>query len=90
MRVDKLWLFSESQCQASLAWAEQELAYRRRRDRELVALRFPHAGPCHSQRQLAETVYKAASAGCCLVAQTPTRIGKTIGALFPQLKAMPE
>ena len=89
VRADELRLFFESQCQAFLAWAEQELAHRQRRDRELAALRFPHAEFRHGQRQLAEAVYKAASAGCCLMAQAPTGIGKTIGTLFPQLKAMP-
>ncbi|MGU1584307.1 ATP-dependent DNA helicase, partial [Pseudomonas aeruginosa] len=89
VRADELRLFFESQCQAFLAWAEQELAHRERRDRELAALRFPHAEFRHGQRQLAEAVYKAASAGCCLMAQAPTGIGKTIGTLFPQLKAMP-
>ncbi|MDU0789113.1 ATP-dependent DNA helicase [Pseudomonas aeruginosa] len=89
VRADELRLFFESQCQAFLAWAEQELAHRQRRDRELAALRFPHAEFRPGQRQLAEAVYKAASAGCCLMAQAPTGIGKTIGTLFPQLKAMP-
>ncbi len=50
---------------------------------------FPTPEFRHGQRQLAEAVYKAASAGCCLMAQAPTGIGKTIGTLFPQLKAMP-
>ncbi len=81
VRADELRLFFESQCRAFLAWAEQELAHRQRRDRELAALRFPHAEFRHGQRQLAEAVYKAASAGCCLMAQAPTGIGKTIGTL---------
>ncbi|MEN3367419.1 MAG: excision repair protein, partial [Burkholderiales bacterium] len=38
---------------------------------------------------LAETVYKAASSGRCVLAQAPTGIGKTIGTLFPLLKASP-
>ncbi|KFF34809.1 ATP-dependent DNA helicase [Pseudomonas aeruginosa VRFPA01] len=88
-RADDLRIFFETQCQAFLAWAEQELAHRQRRDRGLLALRFPHGEFRHGQRQLAEAVYKAASAGCCLMAQAPTGIGKTIGTLFPQLKAMP-
>jgi DNA excision repair protein ERCC-2 len=34
-------------------------------------------------------VYKSASRGCCVLAQAPTGIGKTIGTLFPLLKACP-
>ena len=38
---------------------------------------------------LAESVYKAVSTGRCLMAQAPTGIGKTIGTVFPMLKAAP-
>ncbi|PGP54123.1 ATP-dependent DNA helicase, partial [Bacillus cereus] len=41
------------------------------------------------QRRLAESVYKAVSTGRCLMAQAPTGIGKTLGTVFPMLKAMP-
>jgi DNA excision repair protein ERCC-2 len=41
------------------------------------------------QRELAEAVYRAARAGRCLMAQAPTGIGKTVGTLFPLLRAMP-
>ncbi len=41
------------------------------------------------QRELSEAVYKATLSGRCLVAQAPTGIGKTIGTLFPMLKAWP-
>ena len=50
---------------------------------------FAHAGFRSGQRQLAETVYRAALNRRCLVAEAPTGIGKTIGTLFPLLKAVP-
>ena len=81
--------FFEIQCRAFIDWAEQELAHRVARDQMLVALRFPHADFRSGQRQLAEAVYKAACTGTTLVAQAPTGIGKTLGTLFPQLKAFP-
>ncbi|WP_165679086.1 ATP-dependent DNA helicase, partial [Metapseudomonas otitidis] len=84
----ELRAFFEAQCQAFLAWAEQELAHQARRDGALQALRFPHASFRPGQRELAEAVYKAASTGCCLMAQAPTGIGKTLATLFPQLKAL--
>jgi Rad3-related DNA helicase len=34
-------------------------------------------------------VYRTAAQGRCLVAQAPTGIGKTVGTLFPTLKALP-
>ncbi|AWI52451.1 ATP-dependent DNA helicase [Aquabacterium olei] len=71
------------------AWAAQEAAHRSARDAALHALAFPHAGFRTGQRELAEAVYRAAVRGRCLLAQAPTGIGKTVGTLFPLLKAMP-
>jgi len=87
--ADDLRLHFEAQCMRFLAWAEQEAAHRTARDDRLSALRFPHGDFRGGQRELAESVYKAAKAGRCLVAQAPTGIGKTVGTLFPLLKACP-
>ena len=81
--------FFETQCERFLAWAEQEMAHRTARNDALVALRFPHASFRTGQRELAEAVYRAASGSRCLLAEAPTGIGKTIGTLFPLLKACP-
>jgi DNA excision repair protein ERCC-2 len=87
--ADDLKLFFEDQCRRFLAWAEQELAHRAARDDRLRELRFPHAAFRPGQRQLAAAVYKTAGQGRCLLAQAPTGIGKTVGTLFPLLKASP-
>jgi DNA excision repair protein ERCC-2 len=87
--ADELRRHFEQRCSAFLAWAGQELAHRRARDAALLALRFPHESFRRGQRPLAEAVYKAARAGRCLMAQAPTGIGKTVGSLFPLLKAAP-
>lgn len=79
----------ELHCERFLAWAEQQLAHRDARDAGLQALRFPFGEFRAGQRPLAEAVYKAAGAGRCLLAQAPTGIGKTVGTLFPLLKAAP-
>lgn len=75
-------------CERFTAWAVSELAHREARDRYLSALRFPHADFRYGQRALAEAVYKAGSVGCSLMVEAPTGIGKTLGTLFPQLKAL--
>jgi Rad3-related DNA helicase len=85
----ELQAFFEIQAGIFLQWARQELAHRDARDRGLTALKFPHAGFRTGQRVLAESVYKAVSTGRCLMAQAPTGIGKTIGTVFPMLKAAP-
>ncbi len=81
--------YFEEQCECFLAWAERELAHRVARNAALSALQFPHAAFRPGQRQLAEAVYRATTNGCCLMAEAPTGIGKTVGTLFPLLKACP-
>ncbi|KPC23716.1 ATP-dependent DNA helicase [Pseudomonas syringae pv. cilantro] len=81
--------FFEQQCAIFLGWAQQELAHTQALHSTLSTLKFPHPVFRTGQRALAESVYKAASTGCCLMAQAPTGIGKTVGTLFPLLKAAP-
>ena len=87
--VEALRLFFENQCERFIAWAEQEIAHRIRRDQALNGLRFPYPEFRSGQRQLAEAVYKAVCTGTHLMAQAPTGIGKTLATLFPSLKALP-
>src|SRR5690242_6848305 len=87
--AETLKRYFEDQCERFLYWAEQELAHRIARDRALAALRFPYTSFRQGQRELAEAVYRAARDERCLIAQAPTGIGKTIGTLFPLLKAVP-
>lgn len=81
--------FFKQQCTIFLGWARQELAHTQALHQTLGRLKFPHASFRTGQRALAESVYKAVSTGCCLMAQAPTGIGKTVGTLFPLLKAAP-
>lgn len=87
--AEDLRVYFEAQCESFLGWARQELAHRAARNEALAVLPFPHAAFRPGQRELAEAVYKSASSGRCLMAQAPTGIGKTIGTLFPLLKACP-
>lgn len=81
--------FFNQQCQRFLRWAEQEALHRQQRDEYLNGISFPYPRFRHGQRQLAEAVYRSARDGHTLMAQATTGIGKTLGTLFPQLKAMP-
>lgn len=85
--ADVLKRYFEDQCARFLAWSEQELAHRAQRDQALSELGFPHPSFRPGQRELAEAVYKSAGSARCLLAQAPTGIGKTIGSIFPLLKA---
>lgn len=87
--ADALEAFLVEQCRRFAAWARQELAHREARHAALLALPFPHSAFRGGQRTLSEQVYKATLSGRCLMAQAPTGIGKTVGTLFPMLKAWP-
>lgn len=88
---DSAWLRThfEELCERFSGWAASEAAHRAARDAALTSLSFPHADFRPGQRQLAESIYRANASGRCLLAQAPTGIGKTVGSLFPVLKAMP-
>lgn len=86
--AEQLQGFFEEQCAGFLGWAEQEMAHRQRRNQSAQHLVFPHGDFRAGQRHLAESVFKAVSTGRCLMAQAPTGIGKTLGTLFPMLKAL--
>jgi DNA excision repair protein ERCC-2 len=80
--------FFESLCERFILWADQELLHRVARRKTTANLSFPHQDFRSGQRELAEAVYKANVSARCLMAQAPTGIGKTVGTIFPLLKAM--
>jgi len=87
--AESLGEFFALHCRRYIDWARQEQAHQQARNEALENLKFPYGEFRHGQRQLAEAVYRAARDGHYLLAQATTGIGKTLGTLFPQLKAMP-
>ncbi|HDR9200962.1 TPA: ATP-dependent DNA helicase [Burkholderia vietnamiensis] len=90
LRAEALAAFFAEQCACFVGWAEREAAHRAARDEALRALTFPHGQFRSGQRELAVSVYRAARDEGCLIAQAPTGIGKTLGTVFPMLKACGE
>ncbi|GAB7525161.1 ATP-dependent DNA helicase [Paraburkholderia sp. 2C] len=82
--------FFEAQCERFIAWAEREAAHRVARNAFLGELAFPYGAFRSGQRELSVAVYRAARDGRALLAQAPTGIGKTLGTIFPLLKACAE
>ena len=87
--ADELEAEFQARCSAFLGWAEQEAQHRAARNAALKQLAFPQGEFRQGQRSLAEAVYRTAARGRSLLAQAPTGIGKTVGTLFPLLRAMP-
>lgn len=88
--AEALEAYFAAQCQKLQTWADREVAHRIARNKQLTELAFPHPTFRTGQRQLSEAVYKTANLGKCMMAQATTGIGKTLGTLFPLLKAMPD
>ena len=87
--ADQLWQELEELCQRYRLWAEQEEHHREQRDQWLEKLTFPFEDFRTGQRTLAETCYRNALQGQSLLLEAPTGLGKTLGTLFPSLRAMP-
>ncbi|MEO7031035.1 MAG: ATP-dependent DNA helicase [Herbaspirillum sp.] len=82
--------FFEELCARFLSWAQSEAVHRHSRDMAMDLMPFPMEGFRAGQRDLAVAVYRSArsaTGGRCLMVQAPTGIGKTIGTVFPMLKA---
>ena len=87
--ADQLWQELEELCRRYRLWAEQEEHHREQRDQWLENLPFPFDDFRTGQRTLAETCYRNAMQGQQLLLEAPTGLGKTLGTLFPSLRAMP-
>lgn len=88
--ADALQAFFTRLCQPFLAWAQREMAHRQARDAAVQALAFPQLPFRAGQRELAAAVYRTVLQSRSLLAQAPTGIGKTLGTLYPALRALPE
>ncbi|WP_019850580.1 ATP-dependent DNA helicase [Desulfitobacterium sp. PCE1] len=70
------------------AWANRLLSWTEQRDKSISRLEFPYPTYRKGQRELVVAVYKTIREGNKLYAQAPTGIGKTLGTIFPALKAL--
>ncbi|MGB5984032.1 MAG: ATP-dependent DNA helicase [Desulfobacterales bacterium] len=73
-----------------IRWAKKLSAARRRRDERLAALAFPYPRYRQGQREMAVAAYRTVRDRGRLMVQAATGIGKTLGVLFPALKALGE
>ncbi len=73
-----------------LDWADTVRQWQITRDTGLKVLEFPYPSYRPGQRRMAVDVWLSAKNGDRLIMQAPTGIGKTLGVLFPSLKALGE
>ncbi len=95
-RFSRLFSFAElsefffSLAERYLTWAIKLQSWVETRDGSIRAMQFPFGTYRPGQRELAVAVYQTVKQSQKLFAQAPTGIGKTLGTLFPALKAMAE
>lgn len=82
--------FFEDVVERYLDWAATLHRWRQSRDQSIAQLKFPFDSFREGQRSFAIATYRAVRDGQRLYAQAPTGIGKTLGSLFPALKALGE
>ncbi len=70
------------------AWLDAQARFEDVRDESIHALRFPFSDYRAGQKRMAVAAFKALRDRHGLLVQAPTGIGKTVGALFPALKAL--
>src|SRR3954471_13175445 len=80
--------FLTEQCSLYAQWDRKESQRRERLCEQLSQLQFPHSEIRGGQQEFIDEVRSTAQAGGNLLAQAPTGIGKTLGVLFPLLKAL--
>jgi DNA excision repair protein ERCC-2 len=85
---DALGAWLDEQAGRYAQWLEGERAHRAARDAALSAMTFPFAQRHAGQRMLMRDAFRAFRDGGRLLAQAPTGTGKTMGTLFPALKAL--
>ena len=69
---------------------ENKRKWSRTRNRAISNMEFPYDGFRDGQRDLSVAVYRSVSADGQLVLQAPTGTGKTMGTLYPTIKAFRE
>ena len=71
------------------AWLQQKSTWEAERDGSINLMCFPYPFFRAGQRDMSVAVYRNTADEGHLVLQAPTGIGKTMGVLFPTIKAMP-
>ncbi len=88
--IDELKDFFFETVEKYLKWARWIVQWELIRDKSIVDMAFPFDSYRKGQREMAVAVYKTIAAEKKLFARAPTGTGKTMGVLFPAIKAMGE
>lgn len=85
--LPELVAYGEDLAEVYWQWQQQINARQQQLSQWIDELAFPYGSFRSAQRQMAESVYKAAATGRVLLAEAPTGTGKTLASIFPAIKA---
>lgn len=88
--VEKLQKFFKTLLHPYVSWALAQEKWREARNISISTLTFPYQAYRKGQKLLAYNTYKSIEDSKRLFAQAPTGTGKTMGVLYPAIKALGE
>ena len=88
--LPELKVFFENCALRFLQWLEKVQRWRVSRNQSIRHMAFPYGEFRDGQRSFSVSSYRAMASAGQLFVQAPTGIGKTIGSLFPAIKAIAE
>jgi DNA excision repair protein ERCC-2 len=88
--LDVLKDFFDDLVHRYISWIAALAQWGHMRDQSIAGLGFPFEGYRPGQRDMAVAVYRTIRSGGRLLLQAATGIGKTMGALYPAIKALGE
>ncbi len=88
--LDALEAFFDDLVHRYISWMTALAGWERVRDKSIAGLDFPFEAYRQGQRDMAVAVYRTIQSGGSLLLQAATGIGKTMGALYPAIKALGE
>ncbi len=88
--LDKLERFFKNLLYPYAAWSVAQAKWRALRNLTIKNMAFPFSGYRKGQKLLAYNTWKSIEEGKRLFAQAPTGTGKTMGVLYPAIKALGE
>ncbi len=86
--IDTLKQFYDEITGRYIAWLKQCQEWKRTRNKSIEVLEFPFRHLREGQKKLMGSVYKTITTGERLFVRAPTGTGKTIGTLYPAIKAL--
>ena len=87
--LETLTTFLEETIRVWREWLAAQARWMRIRDDSLAELGFPFARYREGQREMARRVYRAIREKQTLFLEAPTGLGKTMGTIYPAVKALP-